>query len=167
MGSANILKINSLAWSIGKSRVQTFSLIELALQKAHQYVCYRLRIGTIPYQIEKALSTRNRPPKHADFLRKTVRGNDVGRARKPPKRCISVTLFLIPDQARMFRGRCTEGFVGLQKTSFQARHRQHPDSRQGSCRPHPQSTAGQAHIPDRQSSSSLRSHSAKASSCSR
>jgi hypothetical protein len=83
MGSANILKINSLAWSIGKSRVQTFSLIELPLQNAHKYVCYRLRIGTIPYQFEKAPAAGNLPPKHADFLRKTVRSNDIGRARQP------------------------------------------------------------------------------------
>jgi hypothetical protein len=48
MGSTNIIKINSLAWSVGNSRVQTFSLIEIALQSAHKYVCYGLGIGTIP-----------------------------------------------------------------------------------------------------------------------
>jgi hypothetical protein len=127
MGSANIIKINSLAWSVGKSRVQTFSLIEFAPQSAHKYVCYRLGIGTIPYQFEKALAARNLPPKHADFLRKTVRSNDSNRARQPLQAPhIRYPSLLIPDQARLFRGRRAEGFVGLLETSFQARRRPAP-----------------------------------------
>jgi hypothetical protein len=118
MGSANIIEIDALTCSIGKSRVETLSLIELTLKSAHKYVRNRLRIGTIPYEFEKALSARNRPSKHTELLRKAVRSNDVGRARQSPQAMLVLLRDSLPPLPVVYglprhaEQRCQVGYGG-------------------------------------------------------